>query len=429
MELRRLGGRAVVNAGDVPGARFRLRSGVRARHCDGCSLLQLPFGVPVRFEDMHMLLELHRCKICGTRWLLWPESVHGGGWNVADKYSKPGGCCDNALMGDQIEHLRDFDLGAAPPVVSVSQPPSNCGWCGTLEGPFSACVDETILICGSCAKSVGKFLKPLPVSPPPQQETIEELQRLYDCGGITFATYQAIEIDGGTKVICRLCAKGNGEPHANDCAVGTFEVALKASALSSQPAPQELPLVEMLHLLNREIGIIRATRPNFPRLDPERDATLFEAIIERLKAPAVSPPPQPTQDCGLSVNTGTGSTNCRRPKGHADMCSSVQSSDITPLSVKSAYVEGFNAARDTDAQSGFESWLHSAAKHELGVVSPPPTQEPQDEQLEQCPNCGGMSINATTASIRCCLDCGRDVTPILWVRATLSSPQAPQEGK
>ena len=63
------------------------------------------------------------------------------------------------------------------------------------------------------------------------------------------------------------------------------------------------------------------------------------------------------------------------------------------------------------------------------VVSPPPTQEPQDEQLEQCPNCGGMSINATTASIRCCLDCGRDVTPILWVRATLSSPQAPQEGK
>ncbi len=59
------------------------------------------------------VLSLHRCKICGTRWLLWPDSVHGGGWNLLDKYSKPGGCCDNVAMGDQIEHLRDLPLMAA----------------------------------------------------------------------------------------------------------------------------------------------------------------------------------------------------------------------------------------------------------------------------------------------------------------------------
>ena len=57
-----------------------------------------------------MNLSLHRCKVCGCRWLLWPDVIHGGGWNLLDKYSKPGACCDNAPMGDQIEHLRDIPL-------------------------------------------------------------------------------------------------------------------------------------------------------------------------------------------------------------------------------------------------------------------------------------------------------------------------------
>lgn len=57
-------------------------------------------------------LELHRCWVCGTRWLLWPDAC-GGGWNLLDKHSHPGPCCDNAAMGDQIEHLRDIPLLAS----------------------------------------------------------------------------------------------------------------------------------------------------------------------------------------------------------------------------------------------------------------------------------------------------------------------------
>jgi len=65
-------------------------------------------------------LQLHRCKTCGTRWLLWPEAVHGGGWNLLDKYSKPGSCCDNAPMGEQIEHLRDLPLTVLRPEPSTA---------------------------------------------------------------------------------------------------------------------------------------------------------------------------------------------------------------------------------------------------------------------------------------------------------------------
>lgn len=66
--------------------------------------------------NTNMRLELHRCKVCDTRWLLWPDSVHGGGWNLLDRYQKPGKCCDNVAMGvgelGQIEHLRNLaDLG------------------------------------------------------------------------------------------------------------------------------------------------------------------------------------------------------------------------------------------------------------------------------------------------------------------------------
>lgn len=65
------------------------------------------------FDGDGMTLQLHRCKLCGTRWLLWPDALHGGGWNLLDQYQRPGACCDNVAMGDQIEYLRDFDLNAA----------------------------------------------------------------------------------------------------------------------------------------------------------------------------------------------------------------------------------------------------------------------------------------------------------------------------
>lgn len=75
-----------------------------------------------------MKLELHRCIICGTRWLLWPAGVGGtkdASWNLLDKYSKPGSCCDNVALGNQIEHLRDFDLSAVG--VPAPQAPPDFG--------------------------------------------------------------------------------------------------------------------------------------------------------------------------------------------------------------------------------------------------------------------------------------------------------------
>jgi hypothetical protein len=69
---------------------------------------------PVAPREDENVLSLHRCKVCGTAWLQWPDAIHGGGWNLLDKYQRPGACCDNAAMGDQIEHLRDIPLAAAP---------------------------------------------------------------------------------------------------------------------------------------------------------------------------------------------------------------------------------------------------------------------------------------------------------------------------
>ncbi len=62
-----------------------------------------------------MLLSLHRCKVCGCRWLLWPDEINSGGWNLLDMWQRPGGCCDNVVMGDQIEHLRDIPLSVVLP--------------------------------------------------------------------------------------------------------------------------------------------------------------------------------------------------------------------------------------------------------------------------------------------------------------------------
>lgn len=76
-------------------------------------------------EQEGAMLKLYRCKACGTRWLLWPDEIHGGGWNLLDHQQRPGACCDNVAMGEQIEHLRDIPLAAAP---SVAPPPAPCWW-------------------------------------------------------------------------------------------------------------------------------------------------------------------------------------------------------------------------------------------------------------------------------------------------------------
>lgn len=81
----------------------------------GCSATgegPIPGYCPTHGKQDELRLELHRCKVCGTRWLLWPDAIHGGGWNLLDKYQRPGSCCDNAALGDQIEHLRDLPLSA-----------------------------------------------------------------------------------------------------------------------------------------------------------------------------------------------------------------------------------------------------------------------------------------------------------------------------
>lgn len=64
-------------------------------------------------SETRKILSLHRCKVCGTRWLLWPAGAGGTTaaiWNLLDKYSTPGSCCNNAPMDDQMEHLRDLPL-------------------------------------------------------------------------------------------------------------------------------------------------------------------------------------------------------------------------------------------------------------------------------------------------------------------------------
>jgi hypothetical protein len=43
----------------------------------------------------------HYCKICGALWRLWND----GSWNLRSK--ECGKCCDNAVMGDQIEAMTE----------------------------------------------------------------------------------------------------------------------------------------------------------------------------------------------------------------------------------------------------------------------------------------------------------------------------------
>lgn len=52
----------------------------------------------------------HRCKVCGALWTLWPpdptnlvEAIRPGSWSLFTP--RCGQCCDNVVMGDQIEQL------------------------------------------------------------------------------------------------------------------------------------------------------------------------------------------------------------------------------------------------------------------------------------------------------------------------------------
>lgn len=47
----------------------------------------------------------HRCRVCGARWRLGDRY----GWNLRSKTCGP--CCDNMVMGDQIEPLPKRDEG------------------------------------------------------------------------------------------------------------------------------------------------------------------------------------------------------------------------------------------------------------------------------------------------------------------------------
>jgi hypothetical protein len=66
-------------------------------------------------------LQLHRCKLCGTSWLLLPAHIEGGGWTLLDKYQRPGRCCDNAEMGMQIEFLRNLPAYPSPAVLAAAE--------------------------------------------------------------------------------------------------------------------------------------------------------------------------------------------------------------------------------------------------------------------------------------------------------------------
>ena len=48
--------------------------------------------------------------------------------------------------------------------------------------------------------------------------------------------------------------------------------------------------------------------------------------------------------------------------------------------------------------------------------------------LEKCPSCGDVgNMNPTTAAIRCCISCGRDVTPIRYVSEAEATARVAQE--
>ncbi len=83
--------------------------------CHAAVVAALPPPPTSEKEEENMLLSLHRCKVCGCRWLLWPDEINSGGWNLLDHQQRPGLCCDNVAMGDQIEHLRDIPLSVALP--------------------------------------------------------------------------------------------------------------------------------------------------------------------------------------------------------------------------------------------------------------------------------------------------------------------------
>lgn len=76
-------------------------------HAEGLAELRDANAALARLGELSKAKEslvLHRCKVCGARWLLWDQGL----WNLLDQHQRPGPCCDNAPMGDQIEFVRDI---------------------------------------------------------------------------------------------------------------------------------------------------------------------------------------------------------------------------------------------------------------------------------------------------------------------------------
>lgn len=58
-------------------------------------------------KDMPEYRIKHRCMVCGCLWSLNPPSdvQPDGSWSLWDADQKPGKCCNNEAMGDQIERV------------------------------------------------------------------------------------------------------------------------------------------------------------------------------------------------------------------------------------------------------------------------------------------------------------------------------------
>lgn len=69
---------------------------------------------------------LHQCTVCRTYWLLWPGAAPPDGgdlWSLLDgQHQRPGACCDNAPMGEQIVHVRDLPLQQGRPQARPTGP-------------------------------------------------------------------------------------------------------------------------------------------------------------------------------------------------------------------------------------------------------------------------------------------------------------------
>ena len=63
-----------------------------------------PFSILPKVAELQKptVLPTHRCKVCGALWKEWDD----GSWSLRSE--RCGSCCDNEVMGNQIEPLPKF---------------------------------------------------------------------------------------------------------------------------------------------------------------------------------------------------------------------------------------------------------------------------------------------------------------------------------